>query len=251
VRTAGGKAPDQMAGAMAMLKEGASLKRLLEEYPGMVIRYSRGLTMVKRLYTQPRDFKSLVILFIGPPGKGKTQVMDLLAPLMGTVYRAPAAKGSGCYFDDYDGQDVFIMDEFDGASMKPTFFNVLCDKYECVLPVHGGAGHQMRSRYIFIGSNYMPSQWWKGRNATQHMQTTRRIDIVFKMGFKRSEFENLKSAPKNLAPLFLDHPGSKAPQAPSGSKFAHPASCDCFSCRKKFPTVEEQFEEFEVNGVLY
>ena len=76
------------------------------------------------------------------------------------------------------------MDEFDGSRMKPTDFNELCDEHEYVLPVHGSAGHQMVSKYIFIGSNYLPKQWWKNRNPHQLRQTTRRIDAVFKVGFE-------------------------------------------------------------------
>ena len=134
------------------------------------------------MITKPRDFKTAVFLFVGPPGRGKSTLMTHIAAKMGSVYRAPQAKGSGCYFDDYDGQDVFILDEFDGASMQPTMFNTLADRFECVLPVHGGAGHQMVSKVLFVGSNYIPKYWWRKRNANQLLQTTRRIDVIFKVG---------------------------------------------------------------------
>lgn len=163
------------------------LRQVHEEHFGTMIRYGKALKEYKRTITKPRDFKSKVFLFVGPPGKGKSTLMKLIAKYVAGsndgVYKAPMPKGSGQYYDDYDGQDVLILDEFDGSRMRPTEFNDICDEHECVLTVHGGAGHQMVSKYIFIGTNYLPSKWWKNRNPSQVRQTMRRIDVIFKCGF--------------------------------------------------------------------
>lgn len=181
------------------LDAGVALKRVHEDHFSTFIRFGRALKEYKRTITEPRNFKSKVILFVGPPGVGKSTVAKILAKKIGSVYRVPAPKGSGLYYDDYDGQDVMLVDEFDGHVMKPTDFNALCDEHECVLPVHGGAGHQMISPYIFIVSNYTPKTWWKKRNASQLRQTTRRIDVVFKMG--------MRSAPQAPGPVLCDGTG--------------------------------------------
>lgn len=165
------------------IHDGVSLKQIAIDHYASFIRHHKSFREYKRIVTTTRTFKSRVFLFIGPPGKGKSTIMKLIASRIGSVYKAPQPKGSGWYFDDYDGEDVFMIDEFDGNVCKPTFFNYLCDEHECVIPVHGGAGHQMVSKTIFIGTNYLPRQWWKNRNAAQLLQTTRRIDVVFKMGF--------------------------------------------------------------------
>jgi len=195
----------------ALLDANAPLKRVAEEHFGLFLRHERSLKSYKRTITKPRDFKTVVFLFVGPAGKGKSTLMTLLARQIGSVYRAPQAKGSGAYFDDYDGQDVFVWDEFDGASTTPTMFNTIADRFECVLPVHGGAGHQMVSKYLFIGTNYHPKYWWRKRSAAQLVQTTRRIDVVFKVGFGASgKFQKFEFWRENF-----DHPGSIAPQAPA------------------------------------
>jgi len=151
------------------------------------VRHNKAFKEYRRIITKPRDFKSKVFLFIGPAGKGKSTVMKLIARYLGTCYKVPQPKGSGTYFDDYDNQDIIMFDEFDGHFMKPTDFNTICDEHEAVLTVHGGAGHQCVAKYIFIGTNYLPKEWWRKRNAYQLKQLSRRIDVVFKMGFEGVE----------------------------------------------------------------
>lgn len=156
------------------------MRRLAREHFPEWVRYRQSFNEYRRHQTEPRDFKTKVVLFAGPAGMGKSTLMKRIAAYIGSVYKVPAKKGSGLYFDDYDNQDVMILDEFSGATCAPEYFNLLADEHECVLPVHGGAGHQMVSKYLFIGTNYAPKYWWKNRSSNQLLQTTRRIDVVFK-----------------------------------------------------------------------
>lgn len=126
----------------------------------------------------PRNSKTVTICFYGPSGVGKSRFATEFARCLGPVYKVPQPKGSGLYWDDYDSQPVVFIDEMDGNYMTPTFFNTLCDRYECVVPVHGGAGHQMVASYIIICSNYHPKNWWKRRTPAQLQQTLRRIEVL-------------------------------------------------------------------------
>jgi len=167
------------------------MRRVAREHFPEWVRFRQSFNEYRRHQTTPRDFKSKTFLFCGRPGRGKSTLMKIIARYIGSVYVVPAKKGSGLYFDDYDNQDVMILDEFSGATCPPEFFNLLADEHECVLPVHGGAGHQMVSKYLFIGSNYCPKWWWKKRSADQLLQTTRRIDVVFKVGLTTPQAVNL------------------------------------------------------------
>lgn len=163
------------------LDRGTPLKRIADEFFPEWVRFGKSFTEFKRQHTRPRDFKSICIVLVGPSGTGKSRTAITLASYLGSVYVTPAKKGSGLYFDDYDGQDVLLLDEFDGSNMPPTFFNLLVDRYECTLPCHGGAGHQMVSKFVIIGTNYLPKFWWKRRSPVQLKQTMRRIDALIPM----------------------------------------------------------------------
>jgi len=157
--------------------DGASRSELYEEH---FVTYSRMERFVNnyRAYTKPaRTTAPVVLLFVGLAGMGKTRTALTLANMLGTVYVAPRPKGSGSYFDNYDDQDVFFIDEMSGAFCTPTFFNCLLDRYPMELPVHGGVGHQFTSSYIFVTANLLPNMWWKNFNVAALM---RRFTVVFK-----------------------------------------------------------------------
>lgn len=163
------------------LDRGDSMPQIADTHFAQWVRYGKSFANYKRLKTPVRNFKSIVFLLVGPPGVGKSTLALLIAKSLGSVYTAPLPKGSGVYFDDYAGQDTMIIDEFDGFFLTPAMFNILCDERECVLPCHGGAGHQFVSKYIIICSNYLPKYWWKKRSALQLQQANRRITATIPM----------------------------------------------------------------------
>jgi hypothetical protein len=160
------------------LDNGGSVKRCADINFGDYLRYGKALKEYKRSITQPRDFKTTVWLLVGPSGTGKSRTAHVLASyLSGGDYYVQPLKSSGQWFDDYSGQSVCLLDEFDGNRMQPTYFNSLCDRYQHVVSAHGSAGHQFVARHLIICSNYLPKFWWKKRNADQLKQITRRIDV--------------------------------------------------------------------------
>lgn len=163
------------------IKEGASSLEIADDYFGQWIRYNKAFSNYKRLKTQPRDFKSVVILIVGPAGTGKSRFAHRLIHYLGPDHYKLPDKHTGLWCDDYAGQHTFFIDEMDGDRMRPKFFNELCDRYECILPAHGGFGNQFTSRYIVIVSNYLPKFWWRKRNGEQLKQTMRRIDVIIPM----------------------------------------------------------------------
>jgi len=195
------------------LNAGVSLKRIADTNFPEWVRFGRAFKDYKRIIATPRNFKTIVILIVGPSGRGKSRFGHLLSRYLSMEGRCdelqfpelgyhpdfnPVIRGvqitddsplpyvlpekhSGFWADDYDSEPVFYIDEFGGHRCVPTFFNGLADRYPFVIPSHGAAGHQMVSKYLVICSNYAPKYWWRNRNADQLFQTTRRIDMLIKL----------------------------------------------------------------------
>ncbi len=159
------------------LDRGVSLRQISKTNFPEFVRFGNAFKNYKRMNSVKRDFKSLVILICGNSGTGKSRFATQLGKYLGSFYKVPD-KHTGFWCDDYDGEDVFFIDEMNGNKCTPEFFNGLIDRYEFVVPAHGSAGHQLIARYIIIASNYAPKFWWKKRNADQLHQTMRRIDWV-------------------------------------------------------------------------
>lgn len=164
------------------LDEHRPATELWDQHFSTMLRYSKAFKEYSRVMTQPRNFKTTVILLVGPSGTGKSRTAEILCRELGPVYKVPEKHGSGnMWCDDYQGEPCMWIDEMDGGRMPPTYWNQLTDRYGCVLPAHGGVGHQMISRYLVVCSNYHPKYWWKRRKPDQVKQTMRRIDIIIKM----------------------------------------------------------------------
>ncbi len=163
------------------IDEGSSVPQLWDDHFSSMVRYHKAFQVYKKIKAIKRSWKTKVVFIVGPAGTQKTTLATLLAYSFGSsVYTIPEAKGSGLYFDGYDGEDVVILDEMDGKRMQPTVFNGLADKFEYSVPVHGCGNINWAPYVMFVISNYLPKYWWRKRTADQLLQTTRRIDWTIK-----------------------------------------------------------------------
>jgi len=154
--------------------------RIYRENFSTMSRVERFAVNYRRRVTEPRSQAPLVFTFLGAPGLGKSKTAYLLAQYISkSIYFVSSEKGSGLYWDDYEGQDIVIIDEFGGERCTPKFFNQLVDRYPFTVPTHGGAGHQFTSPFIFITSNLPPSDWWKNSKNVSVGATLRRINYNF------------------------------------------------------------------------
>lgn len=134
---------------------------MVEEFPSILARYPRFAATVNRMYTPSRTTAPKVFVFYGPTATGKSRFANLLAHYLGSCYRVPQAKGSGLYFDGYDGQTVLLFDEMYGNRMSWSSLLEVTDRYPNILPIHGSPGQTNQSEYIIFCSNKAPAQWYK------------------------------------------------------------------------------------------
>ena len=110
------------------------------------------------MYSRPRDTPPVVLFFWGDTGLGKSRTAYNIAKRLGRVYKVMQPKGSGIYFDGYDGDEVIWLDEFYGNRMSWGMLLEMTDRYPNRLPVHGSQGPENMAKYIIFTSNTEPSK---------------------------------------------------------------------------------------------
>ncbi len=175
-----GKRNDLLA-VKRKIDEGATDLELWDSHFSTMIHNHRAFKVYKKAISQPRDFVTQVLVFVGPTNTNKSYLAHTLmkSGVFGSHYVVPMAKGSGLYFDGYDNHDIILIDEMDGNRCTPTFLNSLCDRYEFSVPTHGSGNVNFRAHTIIICSNYVPSSWWKNTDAAPFM---RRISLAWFSG---------------------------------------------------------------------
>jgi len=146
---------------VAKARGGLTLRSAVEEFPAVVAKYPRFVQTLNLVYGRSRTTAPVVIYFFGPTGLGKSRSANVIAQQLGRVFRVPQAKGSGTYFDGYDGHEVLLFDEFYGNRVSWSQLLEITDRYPNQLPVHGSAGPSNIAQYIIFCSNSKPEQLYK------------------------------------------------------------------------------------------
>jgi len=172
-----GKRTD-LLGAISVLKEGGGLKRIREEYPEVYVKYHRGLEKMAMLEMQDRVEAPDVELYYGPPGCGKTRLARTHED-QETLWMT--GLGDGTWFDGYEGNDIAVMDDFDGKFSCTKLHDLLrlIDRYAIRVPIKGSFV-LWEPRVIRITTNIHPSRWyeWEGREE-QRGALRRRFTRIF------------------------------------------------------------------------
>lgn len=135
----------------ARLDSGASEKEIANDYFGTWCRNYRAFERYRRIAGQQRDWKTVVEVFYGSPGTGKSRAaMD----------ENPGAywKPRGQWWDGYEGHEVVVLDEFYGWLTWDALLKI-CDRYP--LHVESKGGHlNFLARKLVITTNRDPSRWY-------------------------------------------------------------------------------------------
>lgn len=143
-------------------------------FPTMA-KYHRAISVYKSIKAVPRHEPSTVMIFHGEAGSGKSRDARAEHP---DYYALPHPKGSGVYWDNYQGQECVIIDEFHGGFFSFGDLLVLTDRYGYTCPIHHGAGLQFTSKTIIFTSNVPPSEWYKGIDTERWKAFKRRVSQV-------------------------------------------------------------------------
>lgn len=163
------------------VRSGTKRKRdLVDEYPGIIARYSHfyeNLTLMSRPFRPNHSVE--VILHIGETGLGKTRsVMD--AHLEDDSFWVAPLSNSTTWFDHYDGHTSVLLDDFAGAAshMSLVMLLRLLDVYPVMVPTKGSHTWWYPDR-VYVTTNILPCHWYKWENrGAQYRALERRFAKV-------------------------------------------------------------------------
>lgn len=172
----------------ALVDRGASRSDIAYEYPSVVIRYGAGVERLARWQGSSAPLSTLrdrsrsveVTVYYGPTGTGKTRAVYDAHPIL--YAKPPEHK----WWDGYSGQDVVLVDDFDGRTGKDgmwiTYWLRVCDRYPIMVETKGGQVNLLATKFYFT-SNKHPHEWWPSSVIQAHKDAfNRRITCIQHMG---------------------------------------------------------------------
>ena len=174
-----------LAGAIALIRGGATQLEVLEAHPATFVRNVRGLTHAIALLERRRDFKTTIRWYYGPTGTGKSRAAFDEAP---TAYWKDA---SNHWWDFYGGNENVIIDDYRCSFCQ---FNQLLryfDRYPMRVEFKGGSC-EFVAKTIYVTAPNSPEFMWAGRTEEDLSQLLRRIEVVRKYSVDGS-FEEVKN----------------------------------------------------------
>jgi len=141
------------------LDRGESMAYIADNFFGSFLRYQRGFKEYKRLKMPKRDWPMEIIVIIGPTGTNKTRWCRENYP---DAYWKDGTK----WWDDYDGHETVIWDEFYASSCKFIDLLKILDRSPLHVETKGGYV-QFTSRRIIFTSNEEPERWYNAERTHQ------------------------------------------------------------------------------------
>lgn len=171
-----------------------------------LVRYPRGLTLLRSLYTKVRNPEDppKVFWFYGESGTHKTRTAWTLSQRTHCLafeedkenicHRLPwMSSGSLQWFTGYENHPVAIFDDFRAKHVEFAFLLRLLDRYPVHVQIKNG-DCTWAPEYIFITTTKTPAEMWSFRSPEQILQLERRICSIVKFPISEETGNNLLSA---------------------------------------------------------
>jgi hypothetical protein len=141
-----------------MVKKKTPLKAIVEEHTKTFIKFHRGIERAISILVPQRDWPTKLIILIGPTGCGKTSAIYSEYKKEQIYDKDPDTV----WFDGYVGQEVVLIDEFNGKIPYTTMLK-LSDRYPMQVQTKGGHVN-FCPRILIVTSNIHPDLWWIGND---------------------------------------------------------------------------------------
>lgn len=123
-----------------LVNAGANLKEIAEAHPTSVIKFSKGIMILRSIKAGRRDpsCPPSVYWLFGPTGSGKTRTaFSYGCTHYGEDETLIMPDCTLKWFDAYDGQKCVIFDDFRSKGVTFSFLLRVLDRYPCQVPIKG------------------------------------------------------------------------------------------------------------------
>lgn len=153
-----GRRNDLEAVATVMKEQG--IEAVVEQMPGMIIRYHKGLQVLNSYYQAIERkrvgwLKPTIRVYYGSTGVGKTRHCWQKYP---DLYRVACHTGGTTWFDGYAGEKVILFDDFHGGMPFRLLLQML-DGYPLRMQVKGTFVMLYGTVFLFT-TNVHPDEWY-------------------------------------------------------------------------------------------
>lgn len=173
--TSKNKVPWQKQFEEDVLKHGLSKEELTMKYWSRP-RFPQHYAMLKSTTVKRLPFEPELFVIWGDTNLGKTS-SALNAADAFQMSRFLYVLHHNLWFDDYQHEDVLILDEFDPEQYKLTFLNYLISKHPASVEIKGGTV-KIRPKCIIALSNLNPENWWSSKPSALKAAIQRRIHSI-------------------------------------------------------------------------
>lgn len=157
-----------------ILKNGGTIKDVIEEKPEVFFKYPRNCHVFKaEIIGQKEIFVPCeVILIVGDTGKGKTKWAYAHWPNLFPV-SVPKSRENQLWWDGYMGEETVLIDDFEGEIGYTQMLRI-CDGYKLRCEIKGGFIWKAWKRVI-ITSNYKLDEWYPRECTALWRRITREV----------------------------------------------------------------------------
>jgi len=134
--------------------QGVPVRELARANATAFVRYHRGLQALRAATATPRSALTQCTTIVGPTNVGKTTWV--LNQYPGAYWKPPLSK----WWDNYDQEDVVVIDEFTGW-LPIEFMLRLLDRTPLLVENKGGVVNFAATK-VFLLSNKYPEEWYPG-----------------------------------------------------------------------------------------
>ncbi len=149
---------------------GSSMKDLAMDYPRQFLQNSGGIKALKEAVVDKRTWEMDVVVFWGATGTGKTYTAWQRWP---EAYSVSWPIGSNWWWQDYDGEETVICDEFADQIKLQSMLRFL-DRTPFRVFYKGGST-EFRSKRIILCSNFDPMEWYSSAKTVGRDALMRRL----------------------------------------------------------------------------